>query len=643
MQPQTLREILLRLATNYRWTWAPACEELLRALPGAARSTHPVETVRDLSNDQLRALVEDEALVTQVGIHAEQLDRLKSVGPPRVGYFSAEFGISHHAHQYAGGLGVLAGDHLKAASDAGLPLIGVGLFYHLGAFRQVIKDGTQVERLERVEPPEIAAIDTGVVVEVPFPGRTVTAKVHQVEVGRGSLLLLDTDHPANSPDDRTITDSLYLGSATKRTSQEMTLGVGGIRALQAMGWAPSVYHLNEGHAGFATLALIDDVIEEGDLESAIAKVKADVVFTTHTPVPAGITRLRRDLLLPYLEWWAERWGVDPERLWNLGSDPDNGDEFNMAMFCLRLSRTANGVSRLHGEVSRDLFSALPEGRAITHVTNGVHARTWTARPMQDLFDESLGSEWDRGDPGSWDRVSRIDDASLEAARREGTEKLSRRAKEHGINLDPDSLVIGFARRFAPYKRATLVLADRSRLIEMLADDDLPVHFVFAGKAHPANESGKALLADVVGFSGSPESAGRFSFLPDYDMEIGSLMVQGVDIWLNNPVRPQEASGTSGEKAALNGALNVSVLDGWWAEMYDGDNGWAIPTSESKDPLFRDAEDAVGLMDALAAARAEYFDSRSDFNARIRHAWRTLGPRVTAARMLADYRSRIYLV
>ena len=643
MQPKNLRHILLRIATNYRWTWAPSSHDLLRSLPGADESIHPVMTVRELSVDQLAVLAADEALVAEARHEADALDGLGKVAAPEVAYFSAEFGISHHALQYAGGLGVLAGDHLKASSDAGLPLVGVGLFYHLGAFHQDIRDGHQVERLARVEPEKIAAVDTGIVVDVPFPGREVKAKVYRVEVGRIELMLLDTDHEANSEVDRLITDSLYLGSAHQRTAQEMVLGVGGVRALQVMGWAPRVHHLNEGHAGFVTLELIDRIIASGDIDAAVEAVRERVVFTTHTPVPAGITRLRRDILMPYLEIWGERWGVEPERLWGLGSDPNNGDEFNMAMFCLRLSRTANGVSRLHGEVSRELFAAIPEGRSITHVTNGVHARSWTSHGIQDLFDETLGAGWDAGEVDAWGRAAMIDDETTQTVRKEGSERLARRAKDYGISLDPDALIIGFARRFAPYKRATLVLLERARLIGLLGDDERPIHFLFAGKSHPANEAGRALLSEILQFSATAESAGRFSFIPDYDMEIGALLVQGVDIWLNNPVRLEEASGTSGEKAALNGALNLSVLDGWWAEMYDGENGWAIPSSHAEDPGVRDAEDAAGLMDALVLVSNEYFDSRSRFNTRIRHGWQTLGPRVTAARMLSDYRDEIYRI
>lgn len=641
MEAQTLHDILTRLAANYQWTWSTATADILESLPGAGDRIHPVRVVASLDADELATLSSDEHLVARVTAALHDLDALGTVDAPRVAYFSPEFGISHHALQYAGGLGVLAGDFLKASSDAALPLVGVGLFYHLGAFHQEIRDGAQTEYASRIEPEDIAANDTGIVVDVPFPGRDVRAKVLRIDVGRVPLLLLDSDIDGNSDQDRAITNTLYLGSAWERTAQEMILGIGGARAIRALGWDVDTLHLNEGHAGFVALDLIDRLLDGTNLETAIARARERVVFTTHTPVPAGITRLRRDILMPYLEIWAGRWGAEPESLWDLGSDPDNGDEFNMAMFCLRTSRMSNGVSMLHGEVSRDLFSSIPEGSSITHVTNGVHARTWTAPAIQELFDETLDTGWDRGDVNAWEAADLIGDERLQSARGDANENLSRLMKECGVALDPDALIVGFARRFAPYKRSTLILEERSQLSELLAEDGQPIHFLFAGKAHPANESGLAALSEIVAFARSPEAKGRFSFIPDYDMRIGAGLTQGCDIWLNNPIRLQEASGTSGEKVALNGGLNISVLDGWWAEMFDGENGFAISSSHAEDPVQRDAEDAADLMEKLVLARNEFFDSRARFNTRIRHAWKSLGPKVTAARMVDDYRRQIY--
>ena len=641
MDSPALREVLLRLATNYRWTWRLSCRRLLMSLPGADPAQHPLQAVSGLSEEQIQQLLDDEVFMSEVIKESASLAELVIEAPPTIAYFSPEFGISSFARQYAGGLGVLAGDFLKAASDSGLRLAGVGLFYRQGAFRQVIEDGEQGAIFNAVEPEKVGAVDTGIEVEVPFPGRDIRARVWRMDIGRVPLILLDTDVESNSEKDRAITDRVYMGTERHRIEQEMVLGIGGARALAALGWDIEIYHLNEGHAGFLTLELIDRVIKAGDLATAAARVRKDLIFTTHTPVQAGIDKLKRDTLGPCLEIWAQRWKVEVGDLWRLGSDPGDSDTFNMAVFCLRMSSAANGVSELHGEVSRALFSDLEEGSRIGHVTNGVHARTWTGDAGQALFDDVLGSGWAEGLTEAWDRVDDIDDDRLVEMRRQGSLRLSELVSSTGVTLDPDALIVGFARRFAPYKRANLMLRQRDRLVEMLADDDRPIHFLFAGKAHPSNELAKTFLSSILDFSDSVDANSRFSFIPDYDMDIASYLVQGCDIWLNNPIRPREASGTSGEKAALNGGLNCSILDGWWAEMFDGENGWAIATSEATDPEIRDSEDSAAVIDTLMAARDEYYQSRDVFNRRIRRAWRTLGPRVTAARMLRDYQSRLY--
>ena len=641
MDSQALREALHTLAANYRWTWTPSCRDLLASLPGADPGRHPVEAVSGLEDGQVDRLLADGEFMAELLAESENLVDLSDV-QPTVAYFSPEFGLSAFAPQYAGGLGVLAGDLLKAASDSGVALAGVGLFYHQGAFHQVIEDGEQVEIYHNIEPQNVGAADTGIEVGIPFPGREVRARVWRIDVGLTPLILLDTDIESNAMNDRSITDRLYIGSVQHRIEQEMVLGVGGARALAALGWDIDVYHLNEGHAGFINLELIDRAIVNGDLAGVIAEVKRDLVFTTHTPVPAGIDRLDRETLSPYLADWVERWKVDPDDLWELGRDPEDGNDFNMAAFCLRMSGAANGVSKLHGEVSRGLFSYLEEGEQIGHVTNGVHARTWTGNAMQILFDDVLGPGWSEGRTEAWERVEHIDDDRLMETRRKGSLLLAELVSAAtGETLDPNALVIGFARRFAPYKRANLLLKDRDRLLDMLADDDRPVHFLFAGKAHPSNDVAKSLVSEIVGFSTSKDANGRFSFIPDYDMTVASNLVQGCDVWLNNPIHPQEASGTSGEKLALNGGLNCSILDGWWSEMFDGENGWAIPASQETEPELRDLEDSNAVTDALLAVREEYYESREVFNGRIRHAWRTLGPKVTAARMLRDYETRLY--
>jgi starch phosphorylase len=638
-----LREALHRLAANHRWTWAPSCRHLLFSLPGAEPDRHPVRVVSDLSPDQLDGLLEDGELGERVAAELADLDRaLADRVTPEIAYCSPEFGIDALVPQYSGGLGVLAGDHLKAASDQGLPLAGVGLFYHHGYFDQEITEGGQTESYPTVDPADVGAVPTGVVVRIPLPGREVAARVWRIDVGRIPLLVLDTDLADNSEEDRRIGDCLYGGDRRHRLDQEMVLGVGGARALAALEWEVPVHHLNEGHAGFIVLELIDRVIDDGDLGSAIERVRPGLVFTTHTPVPAGIDCFHRELTLPYLEPWARRWGIPVEEIWALGQDPADEGIFNMAVLTLRLASHANGVSRLHGEVSRDLFAGVGIGDEITSITNGVHARTWVAPVIQEMFDEVLGTTWADGDPEAWDRVSDIDDERLGAARSGASRRLAGLvAASTGHGVDPDALMVGFARRFAPYKRATLLLRDPERLRQMLEDEDRPVHFVFAGKAHPEDSLGKALVAEIVGYAVSPSANQRFSFVPGYDMAIARTLVEGCDVWLNNPIRPREASGTSGEKAALNGGLNCSILDGWWAEMFDGGNGWAIPASEEEDEGLRDAAEAAAMLDTLGSILEMYHSDRSAFQGRIRHAWRTLGPSVTAARMVREYASDVY--
>ena len=613
------------------------------SLPGAGSGRHPVVVVAGLNDGQLDAMLGDEAFVAAVDHEVAALAAVTDdAAEPEIAYCSPEFGMTALVPQYAGGLGILAGDHLKTASDLGIPIVGVGLFYRHGVFRQVIEDGLQVEAYHQIEPEQIGAVDTGVVVEVPFPDREVSARVWRVDVGRIPLILLDSRVESNSSHDREITDRLYIGFGQHRVDQEMILGVGGARALTALGWDIAVHHLNEGHAGFIVFELIDRVIEGADLAAAVNRVKPGLVFTTHTPVPAGIDRFDRDLLTPYLERWAQKWGTPVGDLWHLGVDPSVPDAFNMAALCLRTVSIVNGVSKLHGEVSRHLFAGIGLGDQIGSVTNGVHARTWTAGHIQEVFDEVMGPAWDVGDPRAWERVEDIEDQQLDGLRRQGSLRLAEMISTMtGDTADPDALIIGFARRFAPYKRANLLFRETERLVSLLTDGGRPLHFVFAGKAHPADEPGKSLVAEIVRFSRSTDGNGRFTFIPDYDMEIAHALVQGCDVWLNNPIRPREASGTSGEKAVLNGCLNCSILDGWWAEMYDGQNGWGIAASEETDPHARDTAEAAWLLETIESIRDEYHAARPQFNSRIRYAWRTLGPQVTAARMVREYQDRIY--
>jgi starch phosphorylase len=650
MDPTSLRASLHLLAANHRWTWHHSTAGLLAGLPTADPDRHPVVAVRHLDDEQLAALAADATFVEVVRAATEFLhgELSSAVTDPEVVYYSPEFGISEVVPQYSGGLGILAGDHLKAASDLGLRLGAVGLFYRRGFFRQEVRDGGQSERVENYWANDLGCVDTGIVVDVPVADRIVWAKVWRMQVGRIPLLLLDTDIVTNAAADRAITDQLYGGDRRHRLEQELVLGVGGARAVAAIGWTPGVHHSNEGHAGFLVFELLDRARRSGatDLGAAVAAVRPSVLFTTHTPVPAGIDRFDHDLAVPHLQPWIGAWGDDPAEVLALGADPDDDAVFNMAALCLGVAARANGVSQLHGEVSRDLFAAVPGGSEVTSITNGVHARTWVSPRLQDVFDAHLGDGWDLGRPESWQRVTEIPDDVIAETRAADRVALVELLDRHGVTLDPDALVIGFARRFATYKRADLLLRHGDRLAELLADDDHPVHVVFAGKAHPADGAGKELLRRIVAHGTTAEARGRFSFVPDYDMAVARALYSGSDVWLNTPIRPREASGTSGEKAALNGALNCSILDGWWAEMSDGRNGFDIPTSEAVDDETRDAQESGAALDLLAGIAAEFhIDGRGRPSTawldRVRHNWRTLGPKVTAARMVRDYDRELY--
>lgn len=643
MNLEALRSGLWRLASNHRWTWSDSTRVLFEELPGFDAALHPAAIVSALDDSHLTRLADDEEFTSRLQGEIEDLQSyLAGQESPNIAYCSPEFGLTTLLPHYAGGLGVLAGDHLKSSSDLGIRLAGVGLFYRDGVFRQIIEHGQQRETYRRIDPTSVGATDTGAIVEIPFPGRPVMAKVWRIDVGRIPLLLLDTDIEPNSDDDRGITDRLYAGDRSHRLRQEMVLGVGGAKALAAMGWDIELHHLNEGHAGFIVLELIDRLIGDNGFEAALDLIRRGIAFTTHTPVPAGIDRFGAGVIDPYLQLWAEKWEVPTESLWDLGRDPDDPGQFNMAALCLRTAQKANGVSRLHGQVSRKLFAGVGIGDEITHVTNGVHARTWTATHTQELFDSVLGPSWSQGDRDAWGRVTEIDTSDLQALRRRSSESLATLAAARAdAKIDPDALIVGFARRFAPYKRATLLLNRPDLLTELIGDDSRPVHFVFSGKAHPSDAKGKQLVADILRATASEGTAAHFTFIPDYAMDVAYAMVQGCDVWLNNPIRPREASGTSGEKAALNGCLNCSILDGWWAEMYDGRNGWAIEASDEDREEARDEEESETALRTLISIRDEYHDRPSHFEERIVHAWTTLGPQITAARMVGEYDEDIY--
>jgi len=546
-----------------------------------------------------------------------------SYGEPvrTIAYFSPEFGVAEDLPQYSGGLGVLAGDHLKGAADMGLPLVGVGLFYDHGYFHQKLDEhGWQQEEFPLLEPASLPVTRVEARVELELAGEQVSAEVWRYDAGSVPLYLLHVDN---------VTDRLYGGDVEHRLRQEIVLGVGGVRMLASLGIEAEVFHSNEGHAGFLMLERIRRAIVESGLsfEDAVASVRPGGIFTTHTPVPAGIDRFPRELMDKYFSSWTAECGIDLDRLMALGHFPGEAPDapFNMAVLGLRLAGRANAVSELHAEVSRQMFESLDV--QIDAITNGVHVPTWApGGPSPDVSDEEL---WRVRSDG----------------RRQLAELVQARA---GVSFDPDVLTLGFARRFAAYKRATLLLSQPERLSALLLSPERPVQLVFAGKAHPADHQGKELIQQVVQFARRQEMHGRMAFVEDYDIAVGRRFYAGSDVWLNTPRRPHEACGTSGMKAVLNGGLHCSILDGWWDEMYDGSNGWAITSFEDEaDEGHRDRMEADALFALLENEIVPMFYDRDARGIpvawldKIRTSLRSLGPRVTAERMLHDYVDRLY--
>ncbi len=652
-----LESTLLQIAGNYAWTWDISARELFRRIPAmnGEASLHPAERVKLLDEDDWAGLVADPEFNELARLaHSHIPHPLHLSDDETIAYFSPEFGISEMLPQYSGGLGVLAGDHLKAASDLRMPLLGVGLFYRDGFFRQALEHGQQRERYEHNNPRFLGLTATPARVELEMAGRVVISRVWQANVGTTRLFLLDTDLEVNDEMGRRVSDRLYGGDREHRMRQEILMGIGGVRAVRQLGYEPARFHLNEGHAGFLALELLAEEVAAGlTLNQAVSAVRDRIVFTTHTPVPAGIDRFAPDLMRHYLGGWAEQAGIDMNELLELGILPGSDDHFNMAAFCIRVAGRCNGVSRLHGEVSRHMFAEVPGGKEITSVTNGVHARTWVTPQLQRLFDEKMETtEWHLPDRSTWQLVDNISDDEIREAFRVGKNRLVEMADRQlgaPTRLDPGILTIGFARRFATYKRADLLIRDRERLLSLINDPERPVQFVFAGKAHPADDPGKQVLANVVAFAEDPASNGRFIFIPGYDMGVSRAMFAGSDVWLNNPIRPREASGTSGQKAALNGVLNCSILDGWWDECFDGENGWAIESSGAEDPAERDLAEAKSLYDVLANEIIPlYYGDGSvapshQWLDKVRHNWKTLGPFVSASRMVREYAERIYKI
>jgi starch phosphorylase len=641
---------LYKLAYNLWWCWNPDAGALFRRIdPDLFESldNSPVRLLGAIAQDRLQELERDDGFLAHLDRVWESLNRYLN-GPSwfretygdraagvRVAYFSAEFGIHESIPVYSGGLGVLAGDHLKSASDLGVPLMGVSLMYREGYFRQYLnQDGWQQERYPENDffnlplIPETGPDGRPVVVAVPLPGRELKAKVWRIQVGRVPLYLLDCNIPENAPADRNITAQLYGGDKENRIKQELVLGVGGLRALRALGKDPTVCHLNEGHSAFCALERIRTYMEDRKIDFAAAReaVKAGTVFTTHTPVPAGNEVFAPHLVEQYLGFYQHAFGMDRKAFLGLGrQNPDDDHEpFGMTVLALKLANVSNGVSQLHGAVSRKMWQRLWPGLPvaevpITAITNGVHTRSWLSPETAQMYDRYLGIQWGERptDHAVWRRVDLIPDAELWRTAERGRSRLvnfararlqmqyQRRGAPPGEVaraaevLDPDALTIGFARRFATYKRGALIFRDADRLAALVNDRDRPVQIIFAGKAHPHDTEGKKVIAEVVHTARRPELRPHVVFLEDYDMNVARHLIQGVDVWLNNPRRPLEASGTSGMKVCVNGGLNLSVLDGWWVEGYQQDNGWAIGAGEEyADLAYQDQVEGRAIYDLL---------------------------------------------
>lgn len=685
---------LARIAYNYRWSWTPGGRDLFRSL-GAHRfaltGENPVRFLRDLTERQLleaatddpylaRLEAVDQAIAADLARPAEKLFD----GRP-LAFLCAEFGVHASLPVYSGGLGVLAADLLKEGSDRAFPMVGVGLLYRRGYFHQrVDRSGWQHEYWIEADPEALPAVRVTTAegdpleLEVPVWDEHLLAHVWRVDVGRVPLYLLDAEIAENTPLERWVTSRLYEGSRGIRLAQYALLGVGAVQALEAMGYDPALFHLNEGHPALAAVKVASQVAARDHLGRralpvALERVRERFVFTTHTPVPAGNETYGREELLAVLGSLADRLGFDRESFVAQGRvhPADEGEPIGLTPLAIRSSRSTNGVSERHGSVARGMWHEMfpreaTEDVPITHVTNGVHLPTWMAPPMRALLTEHLGEGWESraADAAMWKRVDEIPDEDLWAARRRMREELvamlrrkvviDRLARGEDIEFvhaaaeafDPDHLTVGFARRLATYKRLNLLVHDTQRALGLL-DHDRPLQLVFAGKAHPMDDGAKAIAQRMFELKRSPAVADRVVFVEDYDLRVAGPIVAGCDVWLNLPRPPMEASGTSGMKVALNGGLNLSVLDGWWREAYDGSNGWAIDGDVDPDEAAQDARDAEAVYDLLENEVKRLFYERDErgipvgWLAKVRASLRTLGPRFCATRMLEDYVQRVY--
>lgn len=681
------------IAYNFWWAWNPQATALFARIDAQlweAIYHNPVQFLRNVRQRELLNASNDAAWVADYDAVVAAFDAymnrkdtwFKRTYPTQtasIAYFSAEFGLHESLPIYSGGLGILAGDHIKEASDLDLPLVAVGFIYPQGYFRQRLDhSGWQEAMYSKMNfadiPARPAMTPAGdeVVVEVELPGRTIYAKVYHLQVGRVTLYLMDTDIHPNSPSDRELSARLYGGDHDLRVAQELVLGVGGVRALRQLGIAPSVWHMNEGHSAFLVLELARELVAKGiPFMQAFDQVRDQAVFTTHTPVPAGNDAFSLDLIDKYFAKFWDQLGISRDAFMNIAMQQQSwGPSFAMTVLALRLSEMHNGVSKLHGHVARGMWQWLYPGKSldevpITSVTNGIHTASWLAPQMRTLFDTVLGRDWYEhlDNPATWQALKTSNNGEFWQARLAlkrtlvefVRERLAQRHTRLGFPpvtwpmFDDTILTIGFARRFATYKRATLLFRDPERLKAIINNPDRPIQLVFAGKAHPADEPGKLFIQDVYRRSQEPGFAGRIIFLEEYDMCVARALVQGVDVWLNTPRRPYEASGTSGQKASLNGIPNLSILDGWWPEAYDGSNGWAIGEEREYDNTdHQDWEDAQHLYHLLEneVAPAYYDRDANGVSARwvtlAKNAIATVAPQFSTQRMLKEYVNRLYL-
>jgi len=689
---------LVDLASNLWWTWHPDAQELFQQIDNTLWIEvyhNPVKFLRQAKRKTLNAAVHEKRVLELYDRTMAAFDAymhpsstwFSQAHPDRadhyIAYFSTEFGLHESFPTYAGGLGILSGDHAKEASDLGLPFVGVGFLYNQGYFSQhITEDGWQEAGYRRYSFEDVPVIpltdEAGepLIVSVDLPGRALHARVWRIQVGRIPLVLLDSDVELNAPADRDLTARVYGGDLDTRISQEIVLGIGGVRALRALKIQPKVWHMNEGHSAFLALERIRERIANGmQFEQAEADVRRATVFTTHTPVPAGNEEFPDWLIERYFSQYWGQLGLDREGFIGLAQHSQPwGQSFSMSMLAIRMSHLRNGVSELHGRVSRRMwqfmFPEAPVERVpIRAITNGVHTGTWLARRMAEIYDLYLGPDWREAldDPAAWQAIYAAPDEELWEVRRHLKRKLAAFARERartqwltarrhpvqivagGTLLDPYMLTIGFARRFATYKRGALVMRDAERLMRLVNHVDRPVQIIFAGKAHPMDEPGKLIIQEVYRTLKKAEYGGRIVFLEDYDINLARYLVQGVDVWMNNPRRPLEASGTSGMKAALNGVLNFSVLDGWWQEGYNGENGWAIgDESEQGNPDEQDARDAESLYDTLENQIVPlYYENGLNelspgWMRKVKTSIATLAPAFSTRRMVKQYAEEMYL-